>query len=65
MRFATNFRALVWMEHILAQILVGVASNHVRFLTTEVGKVSMGTAIEHGLAGPKISGRPAHALRAA
>ena len=41
------------MERLLVQILVVVASIQMRFLKAEVEMVSMSTAFEHGLAGPK------------
>ena len=41
------------MEWQLVQILVEVASNQTTYLKTEVEKVSMSTACEHGLVGSK------------
>ena len=46
------------VEQPLEQILVEVASNQMRILTTDVGQVSMRTVIGHGLAGPKRQGIP-------
>ena len=42
------------MELPLVQILVVVANIQARSLKTEVEKGSMGTAIVHGLVGPKL-----------
>ena len=49
------------MKQLLVQILVVVANIQMRTLKTEVGKVSMRTAIGHGLADPKRQGSSAHA----
>ena len=42
------------MKRSLMQILVVVASIQTRTLKTEVEKGSVRTAVDHGLAGPKI-----------
>jgi hypothetical protein len=45
----------------LVQILVVVANNQLGTLKTEEEKVSMRTAIGHGLVDPKKRGKSAHA----
>ena len=49
------------MKELVVQILVVVANIQMRTLKTEVGKVSMCTAIGHGLVDPKRQGSSAHA----
>ena len=49
------------MKQLLVQILVVVANIQMRTLKTEVGKVSMRTALGHGLGDPKRQGNSAHA----
>jgi hypothetical protein len=41
------------MKQILVQILVVVANTEMRTFWTEVGKGSVGSALRHGLVGPK------------
>jgi hypothetical protein len=50
------------VEQLPVQILVVVAIIQLRTLDNEVGKGSMSTAFEHGLAGPEGEGNSVHDL---